>query len=69
MTHEGDFVSLEIVGAYPRDEGVYTVRASNSAGQAESSYEIKCAGKRDVVIESINPRSLRKIQELESYNY
>lgn len=69
FVHDLDYVALDIIGAYPRDEGIYTVKAINTAGDAVSSMRINCSGKRDVVIESQNPRSLRKIQELESWNY
>jgi hypothetical protein len=39
------FASLDVVGVYPQDSGLYTIRATNALGSAESSIEIKVGGK------------------------
>jgi len=42
--NEFGFISLDLLYVNPEDSGKYTVRVTNEAGQAESSFDIHCKG-------------------------
>lgn len=45
MTNDFGFVSLDLSDVYARDQGVYTCRASNAAGEAFTTTTVYCQGK------------------------
>jgi len=47
------------------DVGLYTCRAVNTAGQAETSAPMTVISKNDVLFETQHPDGLEKIQYLE----
>lgn len=44
MTHDFGFVTLDLADVYERDQGVYTCKAFNQAGEAFTSTTIYCTG-------------------------
>ncbi|OQV22407.1 Titin [Hypsibius exemplaris] len=68
FTHDLDYVALDMTYVFPRDAGEYSVKATNSSGTAISTSKIFCFGKKNIVTESLNPRALSKIQQLEAWN-
>ncbi|XP_022243271.1 titin-like [Limulus polyphemus] len=70
FTHATDFgqVTLVISDLWPRDNGVYTCRAHNAAGEAFTSTTIQCIGKSTIYEGTLHPegeRGLESIQTLE----
>lgn len=44
-TYRFGYVALDILNIIPEDAGVYTCRATNSIGQAETSANLRVTGK------------------------
>ncbi|XP_054706308.1 titin-like isoform X2 [Uloborus diversus] len=65
QTFSFGFVALDIMYAYPEDSGTYTCKAVNSLGEAVTSATLKCHSKSSLILESQQPESLQKIQQLE----
>ncbi|XP_014664087.1 PREDICTED: titin-like [Priapulus caudatus] len=61
------YVALDIFPAIPEDEGVYTCRAVNKAGEATSGSTVRCQPKESMYLHTIHPEGLQAIQRLESY--
>lgn len=61
------FIILEIKDIQGRDAGTYTCVASNALGEAGSEVHLKVQTFKNVVLDSSQPASLRKVQELEQY--
>ncbi|GBM37321.1 Titin, partial [Araneus ventricosus] len=59
------YVALDIMYAYPEDSGTYTCKAVNTLGEAVTSATLKCISKSSLILESQQPESLEKIQQLE----
>jgi hypothetical protein len=61
------FVVLDIDWTFKRDSGVYTCRAINKNGMAETKSVLTCKSRKDVNIDSQLPQgmSLEKLKELE----
>ncbi|GIY10884.1 titin [Caerostris extrusa] len=64
QTFNFGFVALDIMYAYPEDSGTYTCKAVNTLGEAVTST-LKCYSKSSLILESQQPESLEKIQQLE----
>lgn len=60
------YVALTIKQVTVHDVGAYTVRATNSLGQASTSARITVASKNDISFDTNHPSGLEKIQSLES---
>ncbi|GFY64285.1 titin [Trichonephila inaurata madagascariensis] len=65
QTFNFGFVALDIMYAYPEDSGTYTCKAVNTLGEAVTSATLKCFSKSSLILESQQPDSLQKIQQLE----
>ena len=61
------FVVLDIDWTFKRDAGVYTCRATNRYGTAESSATLGCTSKQSINLDSQLPQgmSLDKLKDLE----
>ncbi|XP_035212215.1 LOW QUALITY PROTEIN: titin-like, partial [Stegodyphus dumicola] len=65
QTFNFGYVALDIMYAYPEDSGTYTCKAVNALGEAVTSATLKCHSKSALILESQQPESLEKIQQLE----
>jgi len=68
FTHDLDYVALDMTYVFPRDAGEYSVKATNACGSVISTAKVFCFGKKNIMTESLNPRALKKIQDLEAWN-
>jgi titin len=68
FTHDLEYVALDMLYVFPRDAGEYSVKVTNAAGSAVSTTTVYCFAKKNIVTESLNPRALKKIQDLEAWN-
>lgn len=68
LTSDFGFVTLDLTDVYERDQGVYTAKASNKAGEAFTSTTIYCTTKANLIERTQHPKGqegLEKIQNLE----
>lgn len=68
MTKDFGFVTLDLIEVYDRDQGVYTCKAFNRAGEAFTSTTIFCSSKDKIIDKTQHPKGaegLEKIQDLE----
>lgn len=68
MTSDFGFVTLDLTDVYERDQGIYTCKASNKAGEAFTSTTIYCTSKTNLIERTQHPKGkegLEKIQDLE----
>lgn len=68
MTSDFGFVTLDLTEVYDRDQGIYTCKASNKAGEAFTSTTIYCSTKEGLIEATQHPKGkegLEKIQDLE----
>ncbi|PSN37209.1 Titin, partial [Blattella germanica] len=68
MTCDFGFVTLHLTDVYERDQGIYTCKAYNLAGEAFTSTTIYCTGKASLIEHTQHPKGaegLEKIQDLE----
>uniref|UniRef100_A0A1B6D7W5 Ig-like domain-containing protein n=2 Tax=Clastoptera arizonana TaxID=38151 RepID=A0A1B6D7W5_9HEMI len=68
MTNDFGFVTLDLTEVYERDQGIYTCKASNKAGEAFTSTTIYCTSKAGLIEKTQHPKGeagLEKIQDLE----
>ncbi len=63
------FVILEISPIYPEDSGEYMCRAKNAFGEAVTTANLNCSGKRNIIMDSQLPKGMEgamdKIADLE----
>jgi hypothetical protein len=59
------YVALTIKYVTIHDVGVYTCRAYNTLGQAETTAQMSVITKHDIIFDSQHPSGLQKIQHLE----
>ncbi|XP_018397088.1 PREDICTED: titin [Cyphomyrmex costatus] len=67
MVSDFGFVVMDIAGVMSHDSGEYVCKASNKYGEDYTKATIKCFGKSEVYLDSLQPDSLARIRELESY--
>ncbi|KAL6255452.1 hypothetical protein P5V15_013787 [Pogonomyrmex californicus] len=67
MVSDFGFVVMDIAGVMSHDSGEYVCKASNKYGEDYTKASIKCFGKSGVYLDSLQPDSLARIRELESY--
>uniref|UniRef100_T1J5H7 Ig-like domain-containing protein n=1 Tax=Strigamia maritima TaxID=126957 RepID=T1J5H7_STRMM len=71
--HDFGYVILEIAGAYPRDSGQYTCKATNKHGEATTSCRLTVQTKHGIVIEPQLPNEFKtgteSLQRLEKSMY
>lgn len=63
------FITMDIFCCYPEDSGIYTVKATNSKGQAVTSGTLKVHPKSSIILTPQHPmgdEAIQKIQELEA---
>lgn len=68
LTSDFGFVTLDLTDVYDRDQGIYTAKASNKAGEAFTSTTIYCTTKAGLIERTQHPKGqegLEKIQDLE----
>ncbi|XP_033606475.1 titin isoform X1 [Cryptotermes secundus] len=68
MTCDFGYVTLHLTDVYERDQGIYTCKAYNLAGEAFTSTTIYCTGKEGLIEHTQHPKGaqgLEKIQDLE----
>ena len=68
VTNDFGFVSLDLSDVYGRDQGIYTCRASNAAGEAFTTTTVYCQGKGGLIEDTQHPKGeagLEQIQRLE----
>ncbi len=68
MTSDFGFVTVDVTDMYDRDQGVYTCKASNKAGETYTSTTIYCTSKESLIERTQHPKGqegLEKIQDLE----
>ncbi|XP_055338080.1 LOW QUALITY PROTEIN: titin-like [Paramacrobiotus metropolitanus] len=67
--HVNEFghIGLDLSAAYPEDSGLYTVRATNAAGEAVTSTSVRCLSKASLLTGTLHPESLPRIQQLEEH--
>ncbi|RXG68646.1 Titin, partial [Armadillidium vulgare] len=64
-TYDFGFVALDILYAYPEDSGTYMCRATNAAGQAVTSCNIKIEATDSMMTNTLDEERMRKIRKLE----
>nr|XP_036671085.1 titin isoform X4 [Drosophila suzukii] len=68
MTSEFGFVTMDMIEVYARDQGIYTCKAYNKAGEAFTSTTIFCSSKENIIDSTQHPKGaegLEQIQDLE----
>uniref|UniRef100_A0A8W7P610 Ig-like domain-containing protein n=1 Tax=Anopheles coluzzii TaxID=1518534 RepID=A0A8W7P610_ANOCL len=68
MTSDFGFVTLDLTEVYERDQGIYTCKAYNQAGEAFTSSTVYCVTKESLIERTQHPKGtegLEKIQDLE----
>ncbi|XP_026832432.1 titin isoform X1 [Drosophila erecta] len=68
MTSEFGFVTMDMTEVYARDQGIYTCKAYNKAGEAFTSTTIFCSSKENIIESTQHPKGaegLEQIQDLE----
>lgn len=68
MTTEFGFVTMDMIEVYSRDQGIYTCKAYNKAGEAFTSTTIFCSDKDNIIESTQHPKGaegLEQIQDLE----
>ncbi|XP_034137006.1 titin-like isoform X2 [Drosophila guanche] len=68
MTTEFGFVTMDMIEVYARDQGIYTCKAYNKAGEAFTSTTIFCSTKENIIESTQHPKGaegLEQIQDLE----
>lgn len=68
MTNDFGFVTLDLTDVYERDQGIYTCKAYNQAGEAFTSTVVYCTSKENLIWKTQHPKGaegLEKIQDLE----
>ncbi|CAJ0586229.1 unnamed protein product, partial [Mesorhabditis spiculigera] len=66
MANDFGYISLDIDYVIAEDEGDYTLRVSNAAGQVETNTSIQVDRLGSIISETAHPESYRRIQELEA---
>uniref|UniRef100_A0A7I4YU80 Ig-like domain-containing protein n=1 Tax=Haemonchus contortus TaxID=6289 RepID=A0A7I4YU80_HAECO len=64
--HDFGYVGLEFLHVHPEDTGTYVCRATNNAGQAETSFKLECKPRRNIYLDTQHESSWAKIQEMEN---
>ncbi|VDO27823.1 unnamed protein product [Haemonchus placei] len=61
-----DYVSLDILGLYPEDSGVYTCKAVSDFGEAATSCTVKCTPISALMLDPQHEQSWVRVQEIEN---
>ncbi|CAJ0920993.1 unnamed protein product, partial [Mesorhabditis belari] len=64
--HDFGYVGLEFLHVHPEDSGIYTCRAVNNAGEANSQITLECRPKKNIYLDTQHEQSWVKIQEMEN---
>ena len=65
--HDFGFVTLDINDLSARDEGVYTCKAVNDAGEAVVFTTVKCGDHTDIDLDTKHPRGKEGLQALSTF--
>lgn len=64
-TYDFGYVSLDIVGAYAEDSGIYTCKATNNKGSATTSGSLKCASSATMYLDTQHPQGQSGLEAVE----
>lgn len=64
-TYDFGYVSLDIVGAYEEDSGIYTCKATNNKGFATTSGTLKCKGAASMYLDTQHPQGKAGLEAVE----
>ncbi|XP_046465810.1 titin isoform X2 [Neodiprion pinetum] len=67
-TYDFGYVALDVNHAYEEDSGLYTVKATNSKGTAQTTGTLKCTSKQNIFLQTQHPQGeagLEKVKEAE----
>ncbi|KJH46031.1 immunoglobulin I-set domain protein [Dictyocaulus viviparus] len=64
--HDFGYVGLEFLHIHPEDTGIYTCRATNASGEANTQFKLECKPKRNIYLDTYHESSWAKIQEMEN---
>lgn len=64
-TYDFGYVSLDIIGAYAEDSGVYTCKATNNKGTASTSGTLKCLGTESMFFDTQHPQGKAGLDAVE----
>lgn len=65
-THDFGYVALDILYAYPEDNGTYMCKASNKLGEAVNTCSVEVVGKQSLDLDSHHPEGWEKVKHLEA---
>ena len=66
MFNDFGFVSLDLSDVYARDQGVYTCRASNAAGEAFTTTTVYCQDKEGLVEDTQHPKGEAGLEQIQA---
>jgi titin len=64
-TYDFGFVSLDIIGAYAEDSGIYTCKATNNKGSASTSGSLKCTSGATMFFDTQHPQGKAGLEAVE----
>lgn len=65
ITYDFGFVSLDIIGAYSEDSGIYTCKATNNKGSATTSGTLKCTSTATMFLDTQHPQGQAGLQAVQ----
>lgn len=65
-THDFGYVALDILYAYPEDNGTYMCKASNKLGEAVNTCSVEVVGRQSLMLDSHHPEGWEKVKHLEA---
>ncbi len=60
------YVALDILYAYPEDNGTYMCKASNKLGEAVNTCSVEVVGRQSLMLDSHHPEGWEKVKHLEA---
>ncbi|CAH0765342.1 unnamed protein product [Bemisia tabaci] len=67
-TYDFGYVALDVTSVYAEDSGIYSVKATNSKGQATTAGSLRCTSKKDIYLDTQHPQGeagLERVKEVE----
>lgn len=64
-TYDFGYVSLDIIGAYSEDSGIYTCKATNNKGTASTSGSLRCIGSKSMYLDTQHPQGISGLEAVE----
>lgn len=66
MTNEFGFVTLDLVDIFERDQGIYTCKAYNKAGEAFTTSTVFCIGHDTIIEKTQHPKGAEGLEEIQN---